>query len=211
MRGGFVTLEGGEGCGKSTQSALLAERLRAEGLAVVQLREPGGTAIGDELRELLLHPSHGPVDPWAELFMYEAARAQLVSERVLPALREGAVVVCDRFFDSTTAYQAHARGLDPKRVSELNRIAAQGASPDATVVLDIDPVLGLARATGQGADRLESEDLAFHGRVREGFLAIAASEPARVAVVDASGSPEEVFEALWAEAAPRLRSAGVLG
>lgn len=211
MSGAFVTLEGGEGCGKSTQAALLAERLSAEGLRVVSLREPGGTAVGDRLRDVLLDPAHhGEVDAWAELFMYEAARAQLVGERIVPELASGAVVICDRFYDSTTAYQGHGRGLDAVRIAELNRIAAHDMVPDATVVLDIDVAEGLARATGQGADRLESEELAFHHRVREGFRALARAEPARVVLVDASGDVDTVSASIWDAVAARLRAKGTL-
>ncbi len=210
LKGALVTLEGCEGCGKSTQAAMLADRLRGLVGEVVEVREPGGTVVGDGLRELLLRPDHGPVDPMAELFMYEAARAQLVAERIRPSIERGAIVVCDRFYDSTTAYQAYARGLDAGVVAELNRLASRGVAPAATVVLDIDPAQGLSRATGKGADRLESEGAAFHQRVRDGFLALAAEEPGRVAVVPAEGSPEEVAEAVWAQVSSRLRAAGVL-
>lgn len=210
-RGAFVTLEGGEGCGKSTQAALLVARIGAHGARVLALREPGGTEVGDGLRAILLDPAHhGVMDPWAELLMYEAARAQLVGERIAPALEDGVVVVCDRYYDSTTAYQGYGRGLDLGRVLELNTFAARDAAPDVTVVLDIDPVLGLERATGGGADRLEREDVEFHRRVRAGFLTIAAIEPDRVRVVDAAGTPDEVAERVWAAVSGPLAEAGVL-
>lgn len=189
---------------------MLADRLEGTGLEVVRTREPGGTAIGEGLRGVLLDPAHhGAVDAVAELFMYEAARAQLVGEVIRPALARGAVVVCDRFSDSTTAYQGYGRGLDLGEVLEANRLATGGLAPHLTVVLDIDPGTGLSRATGQGADRLEREDLEFHRRVRAGFLTIAAIEPVRVVVVDAAGRVDEVAERVRAVAESRLRALGV--
>lgn len=193
-RGVFVTFEGGEGCGKSTQLRLLARRLDAAGVPVRQLREPGGTAVGEAVRTILLDPEHAGLDDIAELLLYEAARAQLVAEVIEPALEAGEVVLCDRFYDSTTAYQGHARGIALDEVAELNRAATGGLAPDRTIVLDIRPSLGVARATSHSTDRLEAEDLAFHERVRAGFLAIAAQEPGRVRVVDASGDIDTVAE-----------------
>lgn len=185
--GVFVTFEGGEGCGKSTQLEALATRLIEGGLSVVTLREPGGTRVGELVRAALLDPAHVEMSARAELLLYEASRAQLIAEKIAPALVAGSVVLCDRFFDSTTAYQGYGRGLPLDEIEALNRIATGGLVPDLTIVLDIDPVLGLARATAAGADRLEAEDLAFHERVRSGFLEIARKEPVRVVVVDASG------------------------
>ena len=193
-RGAFITFEGGEGSGKSTQIARLARRLQAAGLKVRVLREPGGTRVGEAVRALLLDPEHAGLDSTAELLLYEASRAQLVAEVIEPALAAGEVVLCDRFYDSTTAYQGHARGLDLARIRELNTVASLGIVPDRTVVLDIDPDAGVTRATRNGADRLEGESAAFHRAVRAGFLAIAAEEPARVVVVDALGSMEVVSE-----------------
>ena len=190
--GVFITFEGGEGSGKSTQIGLLASRLEARGVPVRTLREPGGTAVGEAVRAILLDPDHAGLDDTAEILLYEAARAQLVAEVIEPALEAGEVVLCDRFCDSTTAYQGYARGISLPRVAVLNRAATGGLSPGRTIVLDIAPVLGIARATTEGADRLEAEDLAFHERVRAGFLAIADVEPDRVRVVDASGDVGEV-------------------
>jgi len=190
--GTFITFEGGEGSGKSTQIRLLAERLEAAGLAVRALREPGGTVVGEAVRHILLDPAHAGLGVSAEILLYEASRAQLVDEVIRPALAAGEVVICDRFADSTTAYQGYARGVDLARIAEMNRAATGGLAPGRTLVLDVDPGVGIARATANGTDRLEAEDLAFHGRVREGFLAIAAQEPGRVRVVDASGSVGEV-------------------
>ena len=192
--GTFITFEGGEGTGKSTQIRLLAERLEAAGVIVRVLREPGGTVVGEAVRRILLDPDHAEMGVSAEILLYEASRAQLVEQVIRPALAAGEVVLCDRFSDSTTAYQGYARGVDLARIAELNRAATGGLVPDRTLVLDIDPAVGITRATAETTDRLESEDLAFHSRVREGFLAIAAEEPARVGVIDASGTAEQVAE-----------------
>ncbi len=191
-RGIFITFEGGEGCGKSTQQRLLARRLEAAGLTVRTLREPGGTIVGEAVRSVLLDPEHSGLDATSEVLLYEAARAQLVAEVIEPALEAGEVVLCDRFFDSSTAYQGHARGLPLAQIESLNRIATGGLMPDRTLLLDIDAALGVQRATCDGADRLECEDIAFHERVRAGFLRIAAENPERVHVVDASGELEDV-------------------
>jgi dTMP kinase len=206
-----VTFEGGEGCGKSTQLKLLAHRLEAAGVAVRTLREPGGTAVGEAVRAILLDPDHTGLDDTAEILLYEAARAQLVAEVIEPALEAGEVVLCDRFYDSTTAYQGHARGIPLGHVDALNLAATGGLAPDRTIVLDVEPELGLTRATTQGADRLESEDLAFHQRVRCGFLAIAAEEPDRVRVVDASGDVDSVAERVAASLADLPQLADALG
>lgn len=195
-RGVFITFEGGEGSGKSTQIARLAHRLDAAGVPVRALREPGGTEQGEALRAMLLNPDHTGLDSIAELLLYEASRAQLVADVIEPALEAGEVVLCDRFYDSTTAYQGFARGLPLDRIRQLNEIATNGLVPDRTIVLDIDPALGIERATTDGADRLEGESVAFHESVRRGFLAIAAEEPGRVRVIDASGTPDEVAEAV---------------
>lgn len=211
MNGLFVTFEGGEGSGKSTQLKRLAQRLESSGLAVRTLREPGGTGVGEAIRHILLDPSSAGLDPRAELLLYEAARAQLVAEVIEPALAAGETVLCDRFFDSTTAYQGHARGLDLDEVAALNTAATAGLAPDRTILLDIDVALGIERATCEGADRLECEDAAFHERVRAGFLAIAAAEPARVRVVDASGTPDAVAERVAAALADLPALATVLG
>jgi dTMP kinase len=184
-RGAFITFEGGEGSGKSTQIARLAKRLSAVGLTVRVLREPGGTRVGEGVRALLLDPEHVELDPTAELLLYEASRAQLVADVIKPALAAGEIVLCDRFYDSTTAYQGFARGLPLDRIRELNEIATLGIKPDRTIVLDVEPAMGIQRATRYGTDRLEGESEAFHAAVRAGFLAIAAQEPDRVRVIDA--------------------------
>lgn len=191
--GVFVTLEGIDGCGKSTQVARLVSALESSGREVVALREPGGTNISEKIRALLLDPANGEMSADCELMLYEAARAQLVREVIEPALERGAVVVCDRFYDSTTAYQCVARGLDARLVGIANSLGSCGVAPDVTLVLDIDPEVAFARATAAGADRLEGEGLAFQRAVRAGYLGLASAEPSRVRLVDATGTPEEVF------------------
>jgi len=211
-RGVFITFEGGEGSGKSTQIRMLAHRLEAAGLAVRVLREPGGTPAGEAIRAILLDPQHEGLDSRAELLLYEAARAQLVADVIEPALEAGEVVLCDRFFDSTTAYQGYARGLPADEVARLNVVATGGLLPDRTLVFDIDPALGLTRATSaSGADRLEGEEVGFHERVREGFRAIARDEPGRVRVLDARGGVEEVADRVEAALADLPGLAEALG
>lgn len=191
-RGMFITLEGADGCGKSTQAALLAQALEAAGREVVCLREPGGTPISEKVRALLLDPAHAEMVPECELLLYEASRAQLTRQVIEPALARGAVVLCDRYYDSTYAYQAGGRKLPDDLVNAANALGSCGVAPDRTVVLDLDPALAYARATAAGADRMEAEGLAFQERVRAAYLRLAATEPARVRVVDASGKKDEV-------------------
>ena len=191
-RGVFITLEGADGCGKSTQAALLETRLAALGREVVRLREPGGTAISEKVRALLLDPANEDMSPECELLLYEASRAQLTRQVIEPALACGAVVLCDRYYDSTYAYQAGGRGLDETLVRQSNVLGSCGRVPDRTLVLDLDPATAFARATSGGADRMEAEGLAFQRRVRDAYLRLADEEPARVRVVDALGAEGEV-------------------
>lgn len=207
-RGTFITLEGVDGSGKSTQASLLVERLRQEGREVVALREPGGTPISEKIRALLLDPENAEMADECELLLYEASRAQLVREVIEPALLRGAIVVCDRFYDSTHAYQHGGRGLSDALVSRANELGCCGLSPDVTLVLDIDPAAALARATAQGADRLEAEGLAFQRRVRKDYLALAKADPTRVRVIDAAGDPELVAGRIDAALARAGVSAG---
>ena len=207
-RGTFITLEGVDGSGKSTQASLLVERLRQEGREVVALREPGGTPISEKIRALLLDPENVEMTDECELLLYEASRAQLVREVIEPALLRGAIVVCDRFYDSTHAYQHGGRGLSDALVSRANELGCCGLSPDVTLVLDIDPAAALARATAQGADRLEAEGLAFQQRVRKDYLALAKADPARVRVIDAAGEPALVAGRIDAALARAGVSAG---
>ncbi|WP_322795846.1 dTMP kinase [Tepidiforma sp.] len=203
-RGPFIVFEGGEGSGKSTAAAAVAAALEAEGRRVVHTREPGGTPAGEQIRALL----HEPLAPWAELFAFLAARAQLVAEVIRPALEAGATVICDRFAPSTFAYQVHARGLDPVIVRTANRAATGGLEPDLVVYLDLDPAEGLARKAGEGrAIATAHEALAFHQRVREGYLLQARDDPGRWYVIDAALPPARVA-ALALERVRRLEVGG---
>ncbi|MEJ2287280.1 MAG: dTMP kinase [Deinococcales bacterium] len=200
----FIVFEGPEGVGKSTQVALLGERLRREGVAVTVTREPGGTQTGDAIRELVLHADVA-IDPLVEFLLYSASRAQHVREVIRPALERGEVVLSDRFAGASVAYQGYGRGLDLDFVGDLNRRATDGLRPDLTVLLDLDPAEGLRRVAGRGAeDRLEREDLSFHQRVREGFLAQARNDPSWL-LVDASGPADAIAEAVWKAASERCR------
>lgn len=191
-QGVFVSFEGTDGVGKSTQVALLAGRLRAAGVEAVCLREPGGTALSEKIRQILLNPANDAMSPECELLLFEASRAQLVREVIEPALAQGKVVLCDRFFDSTFAYQAGGRGLDAEMVRAANRLGCCGVTPNRTLVFDLEPAAALARATQQGADRLEAEGVRFQERVRASYLALAQEEPGRVRLVDAAGSEAQV-------------------
>ena len=188
MRGTFITLEGADGCGKSTQVALLADAIQAAGREVVRLREPGGTSISEKIRALVLDPDNAEMAPECELLICEASRAQLVRQVIEPALAR--------------AYQAAGRALDARVISQANALGSCGVTPDLTLVLDMDTKDALARATRGGADRLEAEGVAFQERVRQGYLDLAAAESGRVHVVDATGSTEEVLGRLVDEAAP---------
>ena len=189
----LITLEGIDGVGKSTQAALLADALEAAGHDVLRLREPGGAAISEKIRALLLDPANAEMGDACELLLYEAARAQLVHQVIAPALAAGKAVVCDRFYDSTTAYQAHAAGLDPRTVELANGIAVGECRPRLTLVYDLPVAAARARmAARAGEDRMEAKGLAFQERVAEGFRAIAAAEPGRVKLVDAAGTVGEV-------------------
>jgi dTMP kinase len=198
MPGLFITFEGGEGSGKTTQLRPLLAYLRSVGRDVVETRDPGGTSIGKQIRALLLDRDNTRMAPATELLLYEASRAQLVQEIIRPALAAGRVVLCDRFTDSTVAYQGYGRGLDLHCIARLNALATDGLRPDLTFLLDLDPAVGLLRATQRGAecqaqrDRIEGEVLAFHQRVRTGYQTIAAAEPRRVIVLDASGGTAEI-------------------
>lgn len=199
-RGTFITLEGVDGAGKSTQVSMLVERLRAAGAEVVSLREPGGTPISEKIRSLILDRSNAKMAPECELLLFEAARAQLVREVIEPALGRGATVVCDRFYDSTHAYQAGARGMDDALVTCANELGSCGVVPNLTIVLDMDPKRAFARAEGRGEhDRMEAEGLAFQQRVRADYRALAQREPARVRLVDAQGTADEVALRIDAE------------
>lgn len=205
-RGLFITVEGIDGCGKSTQARLIAAALEAAGRDVLRLREPGGVKISEQIRAILLDPANAEMGDVCELLLYEAARAQLVHQVIRPALAAGKTVVCDRFYDSTTAYQAFADGLDRNMVSQANALAIDGCRPDLTLVFDLPVEDALRRRSGREAeDRLELKGLEFQERVAAGFRAVAADEPDRVKLIDAGESIDEVFSSVVVE----LRSAGL--
>lgn len=193
--GTFITIEGGEGAGKTTLISHLYHELSNQGFSVITTREPGGCALADALRILLLTPPEGvsPSDR-AELFLFLAARAQHIDEVIVPALKAGKIVICDRFNDSTVAYQGYARGFGPEKVRGLCLEASNGREPDLTLYLDIDPDIGLARTVGD-LDRIELEKIAFHHKIRGGFQAIAEQNPERIHVINASQSAPEVAAA----------------
>ena len=201
-RGRFVTFEGLDGSGKTTQMRLLAERLRAIGHDVLESVEPGGTPIGQQIRGILLDHRNRDLCPTAEMLLMFAARAQNVEQWILPALREGRIVLSDRFTDSTLAYQGTARGLGTELVLEVDRIACRGLVPDLTICVDIDPVTSLARAhaRAESTNRLDEEDLDFYRKVREGYRQIAGEEPNRFRLIDGSGTVEAIADAVWQEA-----------
>lgn len=184
--GRFITVEGIDGCGKSTQARLLVEDLERAGYDVLALREPGGVAISEKIRALLLDPANVEMSATCELLLYEAARAQLVHEVVAPALAGGRIVVCDRFYDSTTAYQGYAGGVPLDAVTRANELAVGACAPDLTLVFDIDPALAAERTVSRAQDRMEAKGIAYQQRVAEGFRAIAAAEPERVKRIDAA-------------------------
>lgn len=188
----FITFEGCEGSGKSTHSSLFCAHLKAAGIPAVHTREPGGTGIAEAIRRILLNPRNS-IAPVAELFLYEAARAQHMHDIILPALKAGKVVVCDRFTDATVAYQGYARGIDLVTIRRLNATATGNRAPDLTIYLDIPPAAGLVKAkkVKHGGDRLDREALSFHKRVREGYRAAARREPSRILVVKTARTIEK--------------------
>jgi dTMP kinase len=197
-KGWFITFEGGEGTGKSTQLRLLDDWLRALGHRTVHSREPGGTPVAEAVRAVLLDPALEP-DGLSEIFLLEAARHDHVERVVRPAMAAGAVVLCDRFTDSSLVYQGLVRGLGFEEVEKLNRLATGGLEPDLTIVLDMDPEIALTRAHARNSEgsvsesRLDDEPAEFHRRIREGFLELAEREPDRVRVIAADGQPDKVF------------------
>ena len=211
-RGKFITIEGVEGTGKTTQSALLCDYLRRHGIEVVETREPGGTVVGEKIREILLSPANSALTPASELLLFLAARAQQVAGVVVPALESGKWVVCDRFCDATLAYQGRARGLGVETVGKLNEVATGGLNPDMTILLDLDVETGIRRAlaakkefaeSGNG-DRMEKENPEFHRRVRDGYLWLAEREPGRIKVIPVTGSIEDVHKIIVSLVEPFL-------
>ena len=201
MTGLFITFEGGEGCGKSTQIAALKARLKAMGKTVVQTREPGGTPLGESVRNLLQYDDAGQgMSPEAELLLFAASRAQHVRELIAPAIAEGQIVLCDRFLDSTTVYQGVARAIDSKKVDTINQFAIGDTNPDLTILIDLPPEIGLARVHARSngkLDRMEKEAIEFFQAVRQGYLDLAKSEPKRFLVLDGSQSVEELETQIW--------------
>jgi dTMP kinase len=209
-RGVFITFEGSEGCGKSTQAARLGARFEKAGLRVLMTREPGGTAIGEKIRDLLqFAPESSAMTPETELLLFEASRSQLVREIIRPALERGSVVISDRFFDSTTVYQGVARKLEPDVVTMLNNFAAGGDCPDLTVILDLNIAIARARMLRrvrpvQAPDRMEQEPLEFYEDVSRGYRELARRDPARIRLVDGSRSPDEIENEIWREVSERF-------
>jgi len=194
--GCFIAFEGGEGAGKSTQERLLADSLTSEGIEVVRTREPGGTPAGEAIRTVVLSPQFAGLDERAEALLFAASRGEHVARVIRPALERGEVVICDRYLDSSVAYQGYGRDLGPQRIRELSLWATHDLLPDVSVLLDIDPQIGLSRVSDP--DRLEAEPLAYHQSVRDGFLAIAAREPDRYLVLDATQPVDELAAAILA-------------
>ena len=204
MNGRFISFEGPEGSGKSTQARRLVERLERLGLRVQYTREPGGTPTGEAIREILQYNQAGePIVPEAEVLLFAASRAQLVRTRIRPALERGEWIVCDRFADSTTAYQGYGRGLPMAAIQALHQFAIGETWPDRTFLLDIDVETGFARLTGRQSrlgtrpDRLEQETREFHERVRRGYLELARLEPTRFRVLDAAAPPDRIADEIW--------------
>jgi len=208
----FITFEGVEGSGKTTQIRRLSKYLTRRGIACKMTREPGGCAISEKVRRILLSPDHSGMTPLSELFLYEAARAQHVREVILPFLKKGGVVLCDRFGDASLAYQGYGRGIDPVWVNRLNRLSSQGIRPDLTFLLDCPSAVGLRRARERNRtqgndrqDRFEREKIRFHHRVRKGYLSLAKKEAGRVKVIDTRQGEEKVFEEIRAIVDQRIR------
>ena len=202
----FITFEGSEGCGKTTQAQKLAERLAGSGVTHLVTREPGGTPIGETIRELLqFAPHNSRMTPETELFLFEASRSQLVREIINPALERGICVIADRFFDSTTVYQGAARTLDRELIERLNTFAVGDCIPNVTFVLDVDAATAKSRMQGpRKTDRMEQQPAEFYERVREGYRALAKREPSRVVLIDGSRTADEIEKEIWKILASRF-------
>ncbi|CAM3957633.1 dTMP kinase [Cohnella lubricantis] len=206
-RGMFITIEGGEGSGKTTLIASLTEKLKQAGREAMITREPGGIPIAEAIRSVLLSRENTAMDARTEALLYAAARRQHLAEKVIPALERGTTVICDRFVDSSLAYQGYARGLGIEEVAEINRFATDGWEPDLTLYLDMDPEAGLARISANGSrevNRLDVESLAFHRRVREGYQLVAARSPERIVTIDAMHPADAVAKEAWEIVAAKL-------
>ncbi|OVE75406.1 dTMP kinase [bacterium E08(2017)] len=210
MRGNFITFEGSDGCGKSTQLNILKTRLESAGCNVISTREPGGTPVGESIRDVLQHDSSGHgMSSMTEIFLFEASRAEHVEAVIAPALSDGTWVLCDRFADSTTVYQGYGRGIDLELLEELNSKATAGLTPDMTIILDLDLEAGAERLAkrlsenGEKPDRLESESLEFRKKIVNGYRKLAEANPERCCLIDAAGELEQVSERIWAEVEQR--------
>lgn len=206
-KGRFITVEGGEGAGKSTVIARLYEELQARGMDVLLTREPGGIDIAEQIREIILNPAHTQMDKRTEALLYAAARRQHLAEKVIPALEAGKLVLCDRFIDSSLAYQGHARGLGIDAVYEINRFAIGDCMPELTLFFDVQPATGLARisaARGREVNRLDLEGIRFHELVREGYQLAMARDPERFVVIDAEQPMEQVYQSALSAVINRL-------
>ena len=201
MNGYFITFEGSEGCGKTTQIEALAKALEAEGKTVLITREPGGTVIGEKIRNLLEDPSHeNAISDMTELLLFSASRAELIASRIQPALERGEIVICDRFYDSTYVYQGLGRAIDMNIVEQLNQITVGPLKPDLTILLDLDAKIGIERAKSRQSgelDRIENESLDFFEAVREGYLALAKKETERFKIIDGLLSVDEIKAIIW--------------
>jgi dTMP kinase len=206
-RGFFITFEGTDGAGKTTQIQRLSADLEQVGYDICLTREPGGTPISEQIRDMLLNPDHSEMAATTELLLYAASRAQHVSEVIKPALEAGKVVISSRFADAMVVYQGYGRGLDLERINRLNRIATDGVTPDVTLVLDLPVEVGLQRVRKRcgGLDRLEREKIDFHQRLRDGYRALAAQEPQRIKIIDAQASAEQVYTQIQGAVQPLLQ------
>lgn len=206
----FISFEGGDGAGKSTQIRMLADRIRDLGLPLTLTREPGGTALCQQIRAVLLDPANTDLAPRAEALLYAADRTQHAATVIRPALLAGRILISDRFDDSSVVYQGHARGMGMEEIRALSAWGTSGLTPDVTVILDVDPVKSLSRVAtteyGQ-PDRIEEEAIEFHEKVRAGFLAVAEQDPNRYRVVNATRTPEQVATQVWAAVAPAIAAA----
>lgn len=209
--GYFITFEGVEGCGKTTQIRLLTEQLNALNFVTTLTREPGGCPIADKIRTILLDAENRAMSPMTELMLYAAARAQHINDIITPSLNIGNIVLCDRFCDATIAYQSFGRGIDRRTIDTLNAHACQGVAPDLTILIDCDPGIGLERArhriemtSGPREERFELEALAFHQRVQSGYRSLADSEPERFVIIDGTGTVEEIASKISAAVLARI-------
>lgn len=206
-KGRFITVEGGDGAGKSTVIARMYEELRRRGMDVLLTREPGGIDIAEKIREIILNPVHTQMDKRTEALLYAAARRQHLVEKVLPALEAGKLVLCDRFIDSSLAYQGHARGLGIEEVFVINQFAVEGCMPELTLYFDVSPEVGLERINatrGREVNRLDLEGLRFHKLVQEGYQLAIARDPERFIIIDAEQNPDQVYQAAMEALLARL-------